>query len=263
MKPRSRHNKGKGLFFALPMSNSRSPQFDRPLHLSISEQIKAWIEAGKYQSGDRLPSESQLMGQFAVSRITIRRALSNLTQQGLVMSQHGKGVFVKEQRRAIYSLSSPFVWFNEDMVRQGLSNAIKTLVFKAVTPPAWVRKKLHLSLDVKKVYLQKKFFLIDNTAAALDITYIVPDLGKTFATELKQRMSFPVLEEKGISIDRIEAILLSRQADSETADALGLALGSPILVCDHTAYTDHDRPILCGETLSSGDRLAYSVTLKK
>jgi GntR family transcriptional regulator len=235
---------------------------DLPLHLSISEKIKRWIETGKYQPGDRLPSESQLMAQFEVSRITIRRALSNLGQQGLVISQRGKGVFVKEQRRAVYSLSSPFVWFNEDMLRQGLNNSIKTLVYKAIKPPEKVRKKLNLS-STAKVYLQEKFFVIDNIAAALDITYIVSDLGKAFATELKQRMTFPVLEEHGIVIERLEAMLSSRQADRQTADVLGLDLGSSLLVYEHTAYTCGDRPILCGETLSSGDRLAYSITLKK
>jgi GntR family transcriptional regulator len=245
------------------MSILRSSPSEPPLHLKISEQIKAWIKSGKYQPGDRLPSESQLMTEFGVSRITIRRAFSNLVQQGLVLSQHGKGVFVKEQRRAIYSLSSPFVWFNEDMVRQGLTNDIKTIVFRSVSPPPQVREKLSLSAAVKKVYLQKKFFLVDDTAVALDVTYIVPDLGQAFAAELKQRMSFPVLEEQGVSIDRIEAILLSRPVDSETAETLGLAIGSPILVYDYTAYTLNDRPILCGETLSSGDRLAYSITLRK
>jgi GntR family transcriptional regulator len=251
------------VFFVAPMSISRSSPSEPPLHLRISEQVKAWIESGTYQPGDRLPSESQLMTEFGVSRITIRRAFSNLTQQGLVLSQHGKGVFVKEQRRAIYSLSSPFVWFDEDMVRQGLTNDIQTIVFKSVSPPPQVREKLSLPRAVKKVYLQKKFFLVDETAVALDVTYIVPDLGQAFAAELKQRMSFPVLEEQGVSIDRIEAILLSRPVDSETAEILSLAIGSPILVYDYTAYTQNDRPILCGETLSSGDRLAYSITLRK
>jgi GntR family transcriptional regulator len=233
-----------------------------PLHLSISEQIRDWIQSGDYQPGDRLPSESQLMGLFDVSRITIRRALANLSQQGLVQSQHGKGVFVTHRRRAIYSLSSPFVLFDEDMVRQGLTNAVKTLIFKAVKPPASVRQILALPPEVNRVYLQKKFFLIDQIAAALDITYIVPDLGQAFATELKRNMTFPVLEQHGISIDRIDAILSSRQADAETAAALELSLGSPLLVYEHTAYTC-DRPILCGETLSSGDRLSYAITLKK
>lgn len=242
---------------------SRPPSAELPLHLSISEQIRAWLVSGRYQPGDRLPSEAQLIEQFAVSRITVRRALSNLIQQGLVQSQHGKGVFVTQRHRAIYSLSSPFVLFDEDMVRQGLTNMVKTLVYRAVTPPDWVRQTLALPAEIQKVYLQKKFFLVEQVAAALDVTYIVPDLGQTYASQLKQNMSFPTLERNGISIDRIDAILSTRQADPETAAALGLSLGSPLLVYEHTAYTSHDRPVLCGETLSSGERLSYSITLKK
>ncbi|MGI0492668.1 GntR family transcriptional regulator [Alkalinema pantanalense CENA528] len=244
------------------MALARSRLASLPLHQQISEQLRSDIEAGVYQPGDRLPSEAQLMTQFTVSRITIRRAIANLVQQGLVQSQHGKGVFVSAHDRAIYSLSSPFVWFNEDMVRQGLTPYIQTLVFKAVQPPEAVRQTLALPPDGTHVYLQKKFLMVNQVAAALDITYLVPDLGKTFAAELKRNMTFPVLEQHGISVDRIDALLSCRQADSETATDLGLPLGSPILVYHHTAYSG-DRPILYGETLSSGDRLAYSVTLKK
>jgi GntR family transcriptional regulator len=242
---------------------ARSPQADVPLHQTITAQITAWITAGQYQPGDRLPSESQLVAQFAVSRITIRRVFANLVQQGLVESRRGKGVFVTDRHRAIYSLSSPFVLFDEDMQRQGLNSAVKTLIFKAVKPPASVRHTLALPAKTTQVYLQKKLFVIDQVAAALDVTYIVPDLGQPLAAELKQNMSFPVLEQHGISLDRIEAILSCRQSDSETAAILGLALGSPILVYEHTAYTTDNRPILCGETLSSGDRLAYAIALQK
>jgi GntR family transcriptional regulator len=245
------------------MVRDPSRQSASPLHLSISAQLSSWIQAGEYLPGDRLPSESQLMEHFAVSRITVRRALANLSQMGLVQSQHGKGVFVTNRQRAIYSLSSPFVLFDEAMVRQGLTNMVKTLIFKAVKPTETVRQKLALSPNISQVYLQKKYFLIDQVIAALDVTYIIPELGKAYARELKQNMTFPVLEQHGISIDRIEAILSSRQADAETATALDLSLGSPLLVYEHTAYSDNDRPILCGETLSSGDRLAYAITLKK
>jgi GntR family transcriptional regulator len=242
---------------------SHRNQSDAPLHLSISEQLKAAITAGQYPPDDRLPSEAQLMAQFAVSRITIRRALANLVQEGLVRSQRGKGVFVTARHPATYSLSSPFVLFDADMQRQGLNSSVKTLVFKPVKPTATVRHTLALAPDITQVYLQQKFFLINQVAAALDVTYIVPDLGQAYAAELKQNMTFPTLEKHGISIDRIAARLSCRQADATTSELLGLTLGSPILVYEHTAYTTDNRPIVCGETLSSGDRLAYAIDLQK
>ena len=70
-----------------------------PLHLLISEQLRDRILTGLYQPGDQLPSEHQLMSEFKVSRITARRAIANLTQQGLVTVRWGKGGFVSVQQK--------------------------------------------------------------------------------------------------------------------------------------------------------------------
>lgn len=126
-----------------------------PKHLSISEQLRQWILSGQYLPGDQLPSEHKLMAQFEVSRITIRRALSNLAQQGLVVSQHGKGVFVKERGKVTYSLSSPLTLFDEDMARQGVSNSITNIVYELVTPSPEVKELLRLSSLQEEVYFQK------------------------------------------------------------------------------------------------------------
>ena len=137
------------------MTRLASDQNQIPLHLCISEKLREGIVSGQYLPGEQLPSEHQLMGQFGVSRITVRRALSNLAQQGLVVSRHGKGVFVKQQRKVTYSLSSPFVLFDEDMARQGVTNSIHNLMFEQVTAPDDVQKTLKLSAEKTKVYFKK------------------------------------------------------------------------------------------------------------
>lgn len=234
-----------------------------PKHLSISEQIRQWITSGKYLPGDQLPSEHKLIVQFGVSRITIRRALSNLAHQGLVVAHHGKGVFVKERDKVTYSLSSPLTLFDQDMARQGVSNSITNLVFESVTPPPEVKQLLQLSPQEREVYFQKKLMLLDGIPVAVDSTYILAELGKTLAAELTSRMTFPILEQNGVSISRIEANLASTQADYETSQYLDVVIGSPLLVYAYTAYTANDRPVVCGEALSRGDRLSYSVVLTK
>jgi GntR family transcriptional regulator len=243
------------------MISSQSERSQLPLHLRISEKIREWICIGQYLPGERLPSEHQLMEQFDVSRITVRRALSNLVHQGLIVSRHGKGAFVKEQQRVVYSLSSPFMFFDEDMARKGLTNSIKNLVFKSVQAPKHISQVLNLSERNSPVYWQKKLFSIEDVAVAMDVTYIVSELGQKYATELKQKMTFPVLEQHGIPLERLDATISCRQADYETSQYLELTLGSPLLVYSYTAYTTDDKPIVYGETLSSGDRLCYSVTL--
>jgi GntR family transcriptional regulator len=234
-----------------------------PLHLTISEKLRAWIASGQYSPGDQLPSEHQLMVQFGVSRITVRRAIANLSNQGLVVSRHGKGVFVKEQRKVTYSLSSPLILFDEDMARQGVTNSIRNLVFKSVDAPDPVLQTLQLSEADRKVYFQKKLLLIDQAPVAVDATYILADLGTALAKDLKRRMTFPILEQNGVAIERIEAVLASAQADYETSEYLEVPLGSSLLVYSYTAYTSNNKPVVCGEALSRGDRLCYSVVLTR
>jgi len=236
---------------------------DIPLHLTISEHLRDQIMGGLFQPGEQLPSEHQLMSTFEVSRITVRRAIANLINQGLVTSHQGKGVFVKEQRKTTYSLSSPMVFFEEDMARQGVTTSIQNLVFEPVIATQDVQQKLHLTAQETTVYLQKKLLLLNDIPVAIDVTYILVHLGKRYAKDLKRQMTFPTLERNGVSIARIAATLECTRSRYETSEHLDLLLGEPLLVYSYTAYTTGDRPIVCGEALSRGDRLSYSVDISK
>jgi GntR family transcriptional regulator len=234
-----------------------------PLHLAISEKLRQQIFGGEYSPGEQLPSEHQLMLQFDVSRITVRRAIANLVNQGLVLCHRGKGVFVKEQNKVTRSLSNPLVFFNEDMTRQGVTSSIKSLCFEITEPSSKVRQKLKLSSDTHHIYCQKKIILTDNIPVALDITYIRFDLGETFADELQSSLIYPTLDSNGVSVERVETILECTHATHEVSEHLDIALGAPLLVNRYVAYTTASQPIICGETLSRADRLCYSVVLTK
>ncbi len=234
-----------------------------PLHITISEKLREQIFEGCYQPGEALPSEHQLMAQFAVSRITVRRAIANLAHQGLVISHQGKGVFVKEQRKVTRSLSNPLKFFDQDMAQQGVVSSIRSLQFQVVEPSFDVRQKLKLPRRQRQVYCQKKIILTDQVPVALDTTYLLQDIGQTFAKELQSSLIYPTLDRNGISIERVEARLECTHATHEISEHLEIALGAPLLVNCYTAYTKKNQPIICGETVSRADRLCYSVVLTK
>jgi GntR family transcriptional regulator len=234
-----------------------------PLHLQISEQLCQQISQGDFVPGEQLPSEHQLMSKFAVSRITVRRAISNLVQQGLVTPKRGKGVFVKPQQKVTYSLSSPVVFFEQDMARQGVTSSMMNLVFGPVTAPEAVLEILQLSPEDPEVYLQKKLLLIDEIPVAIDISYILPELGKALAPQLQRQMTFSTLEQNGIEIEKIAVRIECTHANHEMSKHLGVPLGGPLLVYSYTAYNPQNQPILFGEAFSRGDRLSYSAILSK
>ncbi|MBD0270279.1 MAG: GntR family transcriptional regulator [Cyanobacteria bacterium Co-bin8] len=233
-----------------------------PLHLVISERLRDQIFNGRYGAGEQLPSEHQLMDQFEVSRITVRRAIANLVQQGLVESQRGRGVFVKAQHKVTRSLSNPLIFFDEDMQRQGVQASIRSLSFERVRASAAVSDQLKLA-SFDSVYCQKKVILTDGVPVAMDITYIRVDIGQAFSRELQSSLIYPTLDKNGVSIERVEATLECTHATIELSEALEIPLGAPLLVNCYTAFTAQNQPIICGETLSRGDRMTYSVVLTK
>ena len=232
------------------------------LHLHISEKLRQQI-GNDYLPGEQLPSERQLMSQFSVSRITVRRAIANLVDQGLVVRQHGKGVFVKEQHKVTRSLSNPFVFFDEDMARQEATSSIHSLSFEVVEATAKVCQKLQLLAPNQRVYCQKKIIYTDQIPVSVDITYIRFDLGKAFAQELQSSLIYPVLDSNGIPVEQVDTILECTHATYKLSEYLGIVLGAPLLVNRYVAYTTGSQPLICGETISRADRLCYSIVLKR
>ncbi|NEO87503.1 MAG: GntR family transcriptional regulator [Spirulina sp. SIO3F2] len=233
----------------------------QPLHLDISEQLRQRITAGDYLPGAKLPSERQLIAEFQVSRITVRRAIANLVDQGLAIAHQGKGVFVTERRKAVYTLTSPGLFVAEDLQNQGIALTVKTLIFEQVTPPQSVQQLLQLPSAEPTAYLQKKILLMEQVPGCMDITYVLPEIGELLASALQHQMTFPVLERHNIPIERVEAMIECQNADPELSQQLQVPLGHSLLTYHHTAYTTGDRPVLHGASISRGDRFCYAVSL--
>ena len=234
----------------------------KPLHWIISEKLRVEIEAGVYSPGELLPSEFDLGALFGVSRTTVRKAIANLINQGLVYTQQGKGAFVKQQQKISFSLSNPLTFFNEDLARQGLKGETYNLSFEIITASAEVCSQLNLSSPNAKVYQQQKIILADGQAIALDISYFPIDIAENLAELLQTGFTYATLHESGYHLVSTEVVLESTHATSEIAEYLQASIGTPILVYRYVAYGKSDRPLVCGETLSRADRTCYSASLK-
>jgi DNA-binding GntR family transcriptional regulator len=70
---------------------------DRPPYRQIASMLRTAIESNVLAAGDRLPSEAELIEHFGVARMTARQAVQQLRGEGLVVSEHGRGVFVRRE----------------------------------------------------------------------------------------------------------------------------------------------------------------------
>ena len=79
------------------MKNLQS-ESSSPLYHQLMQRLAEDIERGKYAVGSRIPPEHELESLYKVSRVTVRRALAELTAEGLLERKQGKGTFVSTPR---------------------------------------------------------------------------------------------------------------------------------------------------------------------
>jgi GntR family transcriptional regulator len=65
--------------------------------MQVADDLRAEIRSGGLRPGDKLPGEAEMAEVYGVSRDTIRRATSELSEEGLLVILHGRGTFVSEK----------------------------------------------------------------------------------------------------------------------------------------------------------------------
>lgn len=229
-----------------------SPQ---PLYVQIKEALKKRILEGEYAPHERLPSENELMQAFSVSRITVRQALRDLHNEGLVFSAQGKGTFVSKPKAVqdVHRLEG----FGEAMARKGYDTSSRLVGIQERRPTQAVREALQLEsgepvVEVKRVrYLNRK-------PVSVDISYFPMAIGRRlFGRDLTGDI-FPMLEEQlGVPLGSAEILLEAQSAEPEIAQLLAMETGEPVMRVQRLSYDKSGAPIDFEYLSFRGDAYQY------
>jgi GntR family transcriptional regulator len=212
--------------------------------------------------GDRLPTEDELIKQFAVSRITVRHAIQNLAARGLVVVEQGRGTFVARPR--IEQQLTALTGFVEDMEAVGLGASARLTTSEVRTADREATAALRLPAGGKARFIER-VRLADGQPVSFDQTWLPEDIGAQVASEdLSEEPIFRLLEEKyGIPLleatYRLEAIV----ADEGLAARLETEPGSPVLRVARTTYTTGQRPIDYELLHYRGDLISFTTRLTR
>ena len=233
-----------------------------PLYAQIKDILRARILDGSYQPHQQMPSESEMMATFNVSRITVRQALNDLQNEGLIFRIHGKGTFVSKPK-AFQDLGR-LQGFGEAMRQMGYETFARVLSIKSVTPSAQVAERLQLPKRARVTELQRVRFL-NREPISLDVSYVPLAIGNRLAKEdLAARDVFVILEnDYGIALGHAELQIGSTLADDTLAAQLKVEEGSPVLFIERTTHTADGRPIDYEHLYYRGDAFQYKVRVDR
>lgn len=214
-----------------------------PAYLHIVKTISDRITLGVYPSGSRVPSIPQLCEEFAVSLMTIRRALLILADDGYISAEKGRGTFVRsfDLGDALFSL--------EQLEGRWLSNSAEVRLLSASIARAdeQVAAKLDLSPGDRVVHLRR--MVVDKGIVTIyNAEHIIYDPRRTLVESHLQLLSPHRLFEakRGQRFPRGEISLRAIGLSTEAAEAMGLPVGEPALSLEHLLRDPTRRPVSWG-----------------
>lgn len=241
--------------------DSNSPMSPQPLYLQIKETLKQRILEGVYAPHERLPSESELMATFKVSRITVRQALRDLHNEGLIFTSQGKGTFASKPKAVqdIHRLEG----FGEAMAAKGYDTSARLIGIREVNASRDVQEKLELKPREKVIEVTRVRYL-NREPVSVDTSYFPQDVGsRLFGKDLTDDI-FPMLENQlGVELGCADISLEARPVDSETASLLSLETGNAVMWVERLTRDASGRPIDYEYLAFRGDSYRYHFKVER
>jgi GntR family transcriptional regulator len=232
-----------------------------PLHAQIREILRRRILDGSYAPHSRMPSESQMISAFGVSRITIRQALGDLQKEGLIFKVMGKGSFVAKPK-AFQNLSK-LQGFGEAMSPSGYETYSLLLSSRTVAASPVVAQRLHLKPGAPVFEIQRLRYL-NREPISVDVSYFPPDIGQRLTQEdLATRDIFVILEnDLGRNLTHADVQIEAIAADESLARHLDVEEASPLLRIERLTWAD-DVPIDFEFLYYRGDAFQYRLRIDR
>lgn len=232
----------------------------RPVYKQLRELLREQIESGHIPIGSALPPEVSLAKSFGVSRSTIRRAILDLVEQGLLKRKPRVGTTVIRSR--VEERHSWFRGITEDLRSKGISSTVEVLSSRKLVPNGAVLNELKLSGGdevLELVRLRK----IAGIPLALTRSYVPAWVGIRLDADFSKPL-YELIESAGnLHITYGHDILGATVADAELAVVLDIAEGTPLMRVRRTTFVDHARPVEFVLSLIRSDLYEYHVTLPR
>jgi GntR family transcriptional regulator len=248
------------------------PLSDRPVYKQIADELRQRIEAGQIAPGDRLPSESELVAEFAVAQGTVRQAIALLRGDGLVVAEHGKGVFVRRRPKIRRLAHDRFARRHRDagkaayLVEAEREESVPRVdVFFVGKEKAEKDVAARLKLRAGSTVLaRRRRYLSDDEPTELASSFIPWQLANgTPMTETNPGPGgvYARIEEAGHRLGRFTEEVTARMPSPDEAKALRLPPGTPVLTLVRVAYDTDDLPVEVCETVMSSNHFVLSYEL--
>jgi GntR family trehalose operon transcriptional repressor len=204
-------------------------------YISIYKEILSKIEGGEISSGTFLPSESELMKKYDVSRDTIRKSLDLLAKNGFIEKVKGKGSLVLDIHKLDFPVSN-LVSFKE--LAEKMDNRVQTILvdLELISPDKQIMKDLNISKE-ENVWKVIRIREIDKEKIILDKDYIVEGIVPDLTKDICMDSIYEYVEEGlGLQISFAKKEVTVQNATKEDRKYLDLDDSDMVVIVKNYVY---------------------------
>ncbi len=208
-----------------------------PLYLQLARNLGEAIRDGHYRAQEALPSERILSESTGVSRVTARKAIDQLVDQGMIVRKRGSGNYIAPRlEQPLSRLSS----FSEELSRRGYTPKSRWLQRAVTAASTEERAVLGLAANSKVVRLER-LRLADEVVMAFEVS-VLPQ-GVLPQPEAVKHSLYEYLASIGKAPTRAVQHIRALNADAVLAAKLGVPIGMAVLLLNRTGYLENGTPM--------------------
>ncbi|MGH3556300.1 MAG: GntR family transcriptional regulator [Mycobacterium sp.] len=224
---------------------------DSPPYRQIASMLREAISSGRLPPGERLPSETELIEHFGVARMTVRQAVQELRSEGLVVAEHGRGVFVRPAPQIRRLASDRFARkYRTDGSASATAEADKSesspqvdrIALSREKPNQLAAERLRVSIG-EDVVVWSRRYLADGRPVETAVSYLpsaFADDAQIAESDMGPGGIYARLEESGRPLGRFTEEVSARMPTPEERRDLQVESGVPLLSVLRTAYDTND-----------------------
>ncbi|QQZ10084.1 GntR family transcriptional regulator [Heyndrickxia vini] len=230
-----------------------------PLYHQVKDYLEEKIILGEWDPGYQLPTEKELSAHFQVSTITVKRAIHDLVNKGILYRQRGKGTFVsRKEDKDIYQLVSLRNEAEEDK-----HHPHKSLSFQEEEAGVKIGKMLGINAK-DKVYKIHRLKIEEETPVGIEYTYIPYSLfpGLT-ETMIEDDLFYNVFTNKyGMNLGKAKIFFSTIIADEYEANLLKIPKGEQLFVLERFTYTEEQQIIEYSRFIIRQEKSRYFIEIR-
>jgi len=233
-----------------------------PKYHQVYLVLREQLQEGRFADG--LPGELALADQFGVARVTVRKALAQLEDEGLIERAPGRGTMPRAPAAApARAAGARLTGLLENIVNVGLRTSVKVLECSTVPASTAVAAALQLAPGTP-VQQARRVRSTAQGPLSLITTQVPASLARGFgARELARKPLLVLLEEAGVHIGSDVQTIPAQLADAATARHLDVPVGSALLAVTRLVRDGDERPVQWLHGLYRPDRYQYRMQLSR